>query len=264
MKWYTIFCVAVIYFSYLPAQSQEFGGYQFVSIPGTVHDLAYDAKRNVVYVSNASGNKIDVINLDTLLIQTSIPVGINPMGMAVTPDCNQLFVTLYGEEKMSVVDLNTQTEVRKINLPPGLSRNNPLRVDFDAKGTAIWRDGSGSNPYGYLYSLNLTNDISSRLLSDQPGGRYGFNMNKSKFIYVVDGAKISIWDAITQTYSAPVSLSSYGFSNNWWDWPIEGTINNNGNTLLVCKASTETWVFDQYLQKKGMINIEMGWGTFGK
>lgn len=240
---------------------QELGSYSFIPISGTPHDVVYDSARDVAYVSNRTANRIDVVSLNNQSILSSILVGNKPTGMALTPNGTQLLVTLYNEEKMGVVDLNTQTQVKTINLPPGLSRNDPLRVDFDAAGTCFWRDGSGGNPYGYAYTLDLPTGISTRLLPFEPDVRYASNMNQSRFLYTFTGGGAAIWNADTQIFSPRQSLPGFGSSHS--NWPVGEAINNTGDTLLITRASSETFVFDDSFNSKGSVNVGMGWGTFG-
>ena len=143
--------------------AQGFGDYTFVPIPGAPHDVVYDDVRGLAYVSNRTLNRIDVISVLNQQLQISIRVSSSPRGMAMAPDGDQLLVTLYNSEQMAFIDLNTYTETAVIDLPPGRDRNYPLRVDFDAAESCIWRDGGPGNPYGYVYILDLNSNISTRL-----------------------------------------------------------------------------------------------------
>jgi DNA-binding beta-propeller fold protein YncE len=241
--------------------AQQIGGYAFVPLDGIPHDVIHDAGRNVAYVSDRMLHKIDVISLANNSVISSIPVGNTPMGMALTPDNNELLVILNGERKLGIVDLTTGVQTRTIDLPTGLSYNSPLRVGFDAAGTCFWRDGSGGNPYGYAYTIDLQTEISTRRLQSEPITRYTFNQNRSSAIFTFSGGSASVWDANTQSFSPRKQLS--GFGSGYWEWPIGETINNDGSRILVNKSNVETRLLDSNLTSLGFFDVSMGWGTFG-
>ncbi|MCY7292612.1 MAG: hypothetical protein LH615_10575, partial [Ferruginibacter sp.] len=91
------------------------------------------AARGKVYVSSSDGT-VSVIDTTSLNITKTIIVGANPEGIAATS--NFLYVANSGgfnfpnyDSTVSLVDLNTELEVRKIKV--GL---NPYKVDINAAG----------------------------------------------------------------------------------------------------------------------------------
>ena len=244
------------------AFGQELGGYSFVPISGTPHDVVYDNARNQAYVSNRTLNRIDIVSLATQTVTSSIPVGNMPTGMAISPDGSKLLVMQYNDENMGVVDLTTNTLTQTIALPVGRSRNYPLRVDYDSSGTCIWRDGGPGNPYGYAYSLDLDTGTSTRLIPGEPDLFYAPNADGSKFLFIIDYGTAAIWDSATQSSSTPQNMPDVGSGSSHSDWMTQGAINNSGDTIMINRAGNETLVFDGSFNYQG-ITTGMAWGTFG-
>ncbi len=86
-----------------------------VSIGGSASDLALDEPRGVLYIANYTANRIEVMSLANLTVQTSINVASQPSGVALSPDGRYLVVTHYGNfvapatstNGLTVIDLTT-------------------------------------------------------------------------------------------------------------------------------------------------------------
>jgi hypothetical protein len=81
-------------------------------------DIVLDPVRNLVYMTNAGYNRIEVFNTQTMQLQTPIPVGQLPHQMALGLDGNTLYVAETGGETIDIVDLNAQSVTGRITLPP--------------------------------------------------------------------------------------------------------------------------------------------------
>jgi len=87
-----------------------------VAIGGHASDLALDEARGVLYVANFTANRIDVVSLSDLRVETSMNVAAQPSAIAMSPDGRHLVVTHFGnfEEPVSannaltVIDLQTR------------------------------------------------------------------------------------------------------------------------------------------------------------
>jgi YVTN family beta-propeller protein len=83
--------------------------------------VAIDPDGRHAYVTNSGDNTVSVIDLPTQLgadiyntilkVNSIIPVGINPRGLAVSPDSHHALVVNVGEDTMSVIDTATGTVV---------------------------------------------------------------------------------------------------------------------------------------------------------
>lgn len=83
--------------------------------------VAIDPDGRHAYVTNYGDNNVSVIDLPTQLgmdiynallkVNSTIPVGINPRGLAVAPDSHHAFVVNVGDDTMSVIDTATGTVI---------------------------------------------------------------------------------------------------------------------------------------------------------
>jgi DNA-binding beta-propeller fold protein YncE len=98
--------------------------YPISTVPNTtsaanqgLQDIVLDPVRNLVYITNAGYNRIEVFNTQTMQLQTPIPVGQLPHQMALGLDGNTLYVAETGGETIDIVDLNAQSVTGRITLP---------------------------------------------------------------------------------------------------------------------------------------------------
>jgi YVTN family beta-propeller protein len=92
------------------------------------------------YVTNFNSDTVSVISMATNTVVATIPVGSNPLGVAITPDGEFVYVTNSGAGTVSVISTASNTVVA--TMPVG---SNPL-------GVAITPDGE----FVYVTPLNCT------------------------------------------------------------------------------------------------------------
>ena len=66
--------------------------------------VAVNPSTNTVYVANAFGNSVSVINGSTNTITATVSVGTHPRGVAVNPSTNTIYVTNQGGNSVSVIN----------------------------------------------------------------------------------------------------------------------------------------------------------------
>lgn len=86
--------------------------------------VAIDPDGKHIYVTNFGDNTVSVIDAPTQLdlayvqsllnlkVNNTIPVGINPRGLAVDPDSHHAFVVNVGEDTMSTIDTENSTVIK--------------------------------------------------------------------------------------------------------------------------------------------------------
>ena len=89
----------------------------FISSAITAHAQAR------AYVTNSCNGTVSVVDTDTNTIVATIPVGINPLGVAITPDGTRVYVSNSGSGTVSVIDTSTNTVVATI--PVGIDSGGP-------------------------------------------------------------------------------------------------------------------------------------------
>jgi len=74
-------------------------------------------------VANDSTGNVSVIDTSTNTVMTTVPVGVTPRGVAITPDGGHAYVTNAGSNNVSVIDTATNTVTATV--PVG---RNPVNV----------------------------------------------------------------------------------------------------------------------------------------
>ena len=99
--------------------------YPIPTVPNTssasnqgLSDIVFDPLRNLVYITNAGYNRIEVFDTVKKALQTPIPVGQLPHEMAMGLDGNTLYVAETGGETIDIVDLTQFAVTGRITLPP--------------------------------------------------------------------------------------------------------------------------------------------------
>jgi len=85
------------------------------------------------YITNAGDNTVAVIDTATNTVVATIPVGVGPEGVAVTPDGSKVYVTNRGDATVSVIDTKTNEVI-----------GSPIPVSFSPFGVAVTPDSSKS------------------------------------------------------------------------------------------------------------------------
>src|ERR1041385_2210732 len=78
-----------------------------VPVIGVVADLVYDSSRRVVYLANFTRNEVDIYSLGNKAITGSVPTGLQPAGLALSPDVSTLYVANIGSNTISSINLST-------------------------------------------------------------------------------------------------------------------------------------------------------------
>ncbi len=77
-----------------------------VPVLGVVADLTYDSARNLVYLANLTRNEVDIYSVAEKRLIGSVPVGLQPASLALSPDLNTLYVANIGSNTISTINLN--------------------------------------------------------------------------------------------------------------------------------------------------------------
>jgi YVTN family beta-propeller protein len=85
------------------------------------------------YITNSGSNTVSVIDTATNTVTATIPVGLEPWGVAVTPDGSKIYVTNFGDTTVSVIETASNTVAATI--PVG---NRPQGVAVTPDGTKAY------------------------------------------------------------------------------------------------------------------------------
>jgi DNA-binding beta-propeller fold protein YncE len=224
-------------------------------------DLVADNARQVLYGSNPTGNKVDIINMATNKVIGAIRFnnGTSPKGMDISPNGNELAVALSQGGVIAFVDLNTKTVTHRVfpdtRLPGVLNQyqdNKPYDVVYGRTGRLY----SSGSPYSfgidYIHMIDTVNYTeigkSSRVIRDGPWLAISSDKNT---LFVNDDKwvapqKLYKFDVSTDTLTDPVvsphadwfhgnrfllaadDSRIYADSGQIWDTSLIGQIGSTG------------------------------------
>ncbi len=136
-----------------------------------------------MYVANAGGNTVGVINGAQSALTTVVPVGNTPVALAETSDGKKLYAVNQGDGTVSVID--TSTDKLLYNVTVGPSTAAPIWAQFSPDGLELYVLNQGS---GTLSVINTTTD---KVVTDLSAGTLPVHMFVDKQfnrLYVVDSA----------------------------------------------------------------------------
>ncbi len=81
-----------------------------------VHRFTADPARHRIYASLMGDDSVAVIDSGTRTFTNTIPVGLAPAGMALSPDGLSLYVALSGTTRVGVVDLTTLVTLQPLTV----------------------------------------------------------------------------------------------------------------------------------------------------
>jgi YVTN family beta-propeller protein len=230
-----------------------------IPISGRLREIVIDPCNTHIYVSNESMNQIEDYSIAAGALEAPIPVGSQPRGFDVTPDSGRLYVANMGGSNISVVDLATRRELRKINVPPGFSSDRPFSLAIASDGKALFSTTfAGSGFGGRMMSLDLDTDAVAMQTDFFAGGTtteatyLKASMDRAAIAVVagdISSAPVFLYRASTSAFSGEHDLN--GFVSTV-------AVSSNGALVMV----DGTYVLDGGLNLLGTIPGG-GWAAFG-
>ncbi len=158
----------------------------------------YTAPQNAI-VANYGSNNVSIINLSTMAVAAiTIPVGVEPVAVLVSPDQTKAFVANYGSNTISEINLSTNSVVA--TLAVGLA---PDTLALDPSGNYLWVAG-----LNYISEVSLS---SFTIVSTSPmNGQVtalGISGGQNEWVYTTVSTDLSAFrsqDAVITTGSPVV------------------------------------------------------------
>jgi len=116
-----------------------------------------------VYVSNADGDTVSVIDPATNAVTTTISVGSEPRNLAATPDGRRVYVPNRFSDSVSVISTATDTVIATVT---DSSFDEPYAVAVTPDGTEAWvvnKQGGGSSTGSVTIINTVTNTVSTAI-----------------------------------------------------------------------------------------------------
>lgn len=118
--------------------------------------------REYAWVTDGGGNSVTVLDLINMVSAKTIPVGADPVAVAVNPKRNEVYVANSGSGTVSVIDAVTN----RVSVTIGVHRQ-PVSIDVNADGTRAWVANFGSNNVSVL-DLQARREIATIGVGESP------------------------------------------------------------------------------------------------
>jgi len=170
------------------------------------------------YITNQSSNTVSVIDTATDTVIATIPVGLNPFGVAVSPDGSKVYVTNISSNTVSVIDTATNAVIATI--PVGLPPPPPpfcgpvcdMAVAVSPDGSKVYVTNTFSNSNTVSVIDTATNMVSATIPIGASLGVAVTPDGSKVYVANADLGTVSVIDTATNTVGAtiPVGLRAFG------------------------------------------------------
>ncbi|MEU7811105.1 Hsp70 family protein, partial [Pseudonocardia sp. NPDC049154] len=197
--------------------------------------FAPDGTRAYVSIFNDQRtiNLVGVLDTSTNTITSTIPVGVRPFALAVSPDGSKLYVPNHDSGTITVIDTATETVVHDIRVAP-----NPHWVAFSPDGTRAY---AACHESGVVSIINTADDtvigevkvgVSPHSLEVSPDGKWVANVN-------YDSDSVTVIDTATEQVVATVPVGRKPQDIAWApDGRFVYVTNVEGDSMSVVNART--------------------------
>jgi YVTN family beta-propeller protein len=173
-----------------------------------------------LYVANKSGDSISIVNAKSLAVEHTVAVGRSPHELAVAPDGSKAYVPNTGDNTVSVVDLKTFAEVKKI-ASPDFSFPHGVAFTPDSKRAVVTSERAQK-----IVVIDVAADAVLRSIDTDQGGTH---------MVVID--KAGTWAYLANRQSNTVSfldLTTYRIAAN-----VE--VGRGGEGIALSPDGKEVW-----------------------
>jgi gliding motility-associated-like protein len=192
------------------------------SVPVTATILATPAPTGFGYITNAGSNNVSVIDISTNTVVATVPVGSNPIGVAISSDGQKVYVSNKGSKSVSVI--NTSNNIVASTITVG---NSPIGLVVSPDGSKVYVANSGDGTISVINTA--TNAVSATIaVGLQPTG-IAISPN-SNYIYVtnyLDGT-VSVMNTATNVITSSINIGPN---------PVGIAISPDGSQLYVANDS---------------------------
>ncbi len=217
------------------------------------------ARAIYIYVANSGSNTVSVIDVATDTIIATIPVGIQPMGVAATLDGKKVYVTNLGNT-VSVIDTATYNVIATVNASVP-----PKGLNVETLGVAVNPDGTKAyvacayNIVGYNGMVSVIDVATDKVIATVPVGAWPNGVavspdGKKAYVTNQDSDTVSVIDTATNTVTATVNGLNYPGRVAVTPDGRKVYVLNNNNTISVIDTITNS-VIDTFDIVNGLSGI---------
>jgi gliding motility-associated-like protein len=171
------------------------------------------------------GSTVSIINTFTNTVVGSVSVGINPFGVAVSPDGSRVYITNYSPLSSSVSVINTATNTVIATIPVGIQ---PMGVCVSPDGTRVYVANQLGNSVSVINTVTNT-VIATVPVSLQPQGICISPDGSKVYVANVNSNNVSIINTANNTVIGVVIVGTQ---------PITVALNPDGSRLYVPNFGT--------------------------
>lgn len=177
------------------------------------------------YVTNYNSNTVSVIDTTTNKVTATLPVGLCPWGVAVSPDGTRVYVTNWNSNTVSVIDTTTNTVIATVDVG-----NNPMGIAVTPDGSKVYVANDNSDNVSVIDTA--TNTVTAAVyVEDKPMGIAVTPDGKK--VYVSKWFGIDVIDTATNTVTAAAGAGLY---------PMGIAVSPNGSKVYL----THSYISDYY------------------
>jgi len=166
-------------------------------VAAAIHAAPAGGGRTLLYVDNSLGSDLTVVDLATLKVAGTIPVGEHPHGLCAPADGRRLFVTIESEKNLKTVDTVTG---RVVDAIPVTGRPNQCAATPDGRYVGV--------PIRDADRVDIVDTIGKRVATSLPvrTPHNSFNAGNNNHMYVssMGDSEIDIIDLTRMAYSARI------------------------------------------------------------
>jgi len=164
------------------------------SVNARTHAVWVSQNNQTLYVTNSGLNEIAAIDIASNTILWSLPVGLNPSEVLVTPDEKTAFVSARNENKLQLIDLETRTIIDEIYVGP---MPDTLRLTPNGRQLIVTLRGTPAQ----ISLVNVFQELSAQLVTISPGtitGHHWLSQNgRYSFVAVENPDSLAVVDNLT-------------------------------------------------------------------
>ncbi len=187
-----------------PARATVAAAPTLISVSGPMGSMVVDGAGHI-FASNPNFNRVEVLNLTTKTLEAPITVGDRPAGLDLSPDGHTLYVANYNGHSVSVVDVATRHELRRITIPEGDFNARPYALAVASNGLALVTTDPAPVGSRGLFQFDLAHETVALRAESISGGWLQASADRSRIAVLGNGLRV--YDAATDSVGAPAEIS---------------------------------------------------------
>jgi YVTN family beta-propeller protein len=203
--------------------------------PQTAAITVTPERPTLAFLSTQDLGNVNVIDLATQTIVTSIGVGFRPEGLSVSPDGNRVYVANTFSNDVSVIDVATQTVTATIGVG-----SFPFGVGVSPDGSRVYVSNYRSATVSVIDAA--TNTVSTTIgVGDSPRGLIVSPDGSRVYVANYESSTVSVIDAATNTVTATIGVERFPYGVNVSPDGSRVYVTNSGSyNVSVIDAATHT------------------------